>query len=168
MIQQLYLEMSKNKLKQHEELNLHIPKRSFYSFILFIIGLTLTIGMFYVIIDSWNFLGLESLGIETEYQLHDLMIIPLFIIQSILISFTVYSFVSIFKKLKTYEEEGLIYYITWIILAGIFFGILAGILVGILAGIILGILVGTILGILSGTIWGILAGILAGISEEIK
>jgi len=107
------MNLIKMKQKQHTEKYVHLPKRSLGFTILTIVLLFLTIGSFYITIDSWNVLELGSLecsGGSCNYQIHDLMIIPLILINYILIALTICSLVSIFKKLKSYNKEGLIFF----------------------------------------------------------
>jgi len=74
------------KQKQHTEKYVHLPKRSLGFKVLTIVLLFLTIGSFYITIVSWKFLDLGSLVCFKEscnYQIHDLMIIPLILVNYI-------------------------------------------------------------------------------------
>ena len=149
-------------MKQHEEINLHISKRSFYSILIFVTSLILTIGMFYIIIDSWKFLELGDLNIENNYQLYSLRIIPLFLIQYIFINLTICSFISIFKKLKSYKEDGLIagviYGLIWVLFVGLIGGLIGELVVGLIWGLIIGLIIGLIGGLINELIAGLLLG----------
>jgi len=155
--------MAKKQIQKHEKKYLHIPKRSFKFILLTLLLILITIGFTFVLIDSWNFLGLSFL--RGNSGLYQLMIIPMLIFYYILISLTICSFVSIFKKLKRYNEGG-------IILEAI-----SGLIVGTIIGVILGLICGlvskkTITGIIFGLSVilsvAIIAEIILGLQEEFR
>ena len=153
-----------NKTKQHEEKYIHIQKRSLTFFLLTIVLLALTIGSFKVTISSWSFLELG----ECDLHIYRLIIIPMLILDYILISLTICSSVSIFKKLKKWNEKGLIA----CLIAGLIVGLIGGLIVGLILFLILGLIAGLIkcliacliAGLIIGWIWGLIVGLI----EEFK
>ena len=153
-----------NKTKQHEEKYIHIPKRSLTFFLLTIVLLALTIGSFKITLSSWSFLELG----ECDLHIYQLIIIPMLILDYILASLTICSSVSIFKKLKKWNEEGLIA----CLIAGLIVGLIGGLIVGLILFLILGLIAGLIkcliacliAGLIIGWIWGLIVGLI----EEFK
>ena len=124
--------------EKHEQQYYHIPKgklRYIFSTIL-LIGLCF---LFYkVTLSSWNFLELGDLSCSEEfcdYSLYQLMILPIMLLDYLIISLTACSFFSIFKRLKKYEEEGLIFGL----IVGLIFGLIGGLIVGLIVGLIGGL-----------------------------
>jgi len=152
------------KLKQHTKE--YSFKRSLGFKVLTIVLLFLTIGSFYITIDSWNVLELGSLGCSKEscnYQIHDLMIIPLILINHILIVLTICSFVSIFKKLKSYNEEGSILSLFTFSIASLIIGLVLFSIAGLIASLIFGLIGGSIFGLIVSSIAGSIAGLIIGL-----
>ena len=155
-----------NKTKQHEEKYIHIQKRSLTFFLLTIVLLALTIGSFKITLSSWSFLELG----ECDLHIYQLIIIPMLILDYILISLTICSSVSIFKKLKKWDEGGLID----CLIAGLIVGLVLGLLVSMFAssigcsvlGLNFGLFVGLVLffDLIIGWIWGLIVGLI----EEFK
>ena len=152
-----------NKTKQYEEKYIHIQKRSLTFFLLTIVLLALTIGSFKITLSSWNFLGLGNLE-SYNYYPYQLIIIPMLILDYILASLTICSFASIFKKLKKWNEEGLIA----CLIAGLIVGLIGGLIVGLILFLILGLIAGLIkcliacliAGLIIGWIWGLIGGLI--------
>jgi len=139
----------KNKtIKEPEDINLHIRKRSAKYFLLSILMLGLNILNFLFLKYLWTFLELGNLKREISYQPIDLLIIYPIIQQYILLSLLIICIFSIFNKLKNYKEEELIY--------GIIVGLLVGFLYGLLVGFLYGLILGLIYGIIAGLIYGII------------
>ena len=131
-----------NKTKQHEEKYIHIQKRSLGFILLTLVLLALTIFSFQITISSLEFLGIDSLKCSEEvcsYYSYQLMITPMLILNYILASLTICSFVSIFKNLKRFNDRGLIY--------GLIHGWIIGLIVGLIVGLIGGLIVGWIGGL---------------------
>jgi len=150
--------VKENKLKQHEDKYYHIPKGRLRYIPITLILLVITIGSFYVLIDSWKFLGLgdlECLEDSCDYHLYQLMILPIIIWIYLTISLTICSFVSIFKNLKSYGEKGLIFGL----IGGLIFGLI-GLIVGLIYGLIYGLIVGLIYGLIYGLIGGLIFGLI--------
>jgi hypothetical protein len=138
--------MKTNNINKHEEIYIHLPKRAFKFTFLTIILVLLTIGSFLVTIDSWKFLELGSLECSSEscdYNLHQLLIVPILFLDYILIALSICSFVSMFKKLKSYSEDRLV---NWLI-AGLVVGLVVGLGVGLVAGLGVGLVAGLTLGL---------------------
>jgi hypothetical protein len=149
MKKQTKTEEMKQEIENHEEIYIHVPKRSFGFFFLTILLVGLTIGSFLVTIDSWKFLELGNRVCSEEicnYQPHDLLIIPILIINYILIGLSICSFASMFTELKSYEEKGLIW--------GLIVGLIVGLIWGLILGLIGGLIVGLIGGLIVGSIYG--------------
>ena len=145
--------MKTKTIKKHENKYLHISKRSFKYISITILLILITIGSFIILIDCWKFLELGSLFYEEDgYNLYQLMIIPILIINYLLISLTICSIVSMFKKLKSYKEHGLI--------LGLISGLIVGLIVGLIGGLISGLIGGLIGGLISGLISGLIIGLI--------
>ena len=137
----------KNKITNHEEKYLHSPKRALLYFLLTIILIGICVLFYKATYSSWIFLELGKLECSKElcsYFSHQLLIIPLLILDYIIISLTIISFCNIFKKVKRYDEEGLI--------RGLILGLIAGLMWGLIGGLIVGLIVGLIGGLIMGLI----------------
>jgi len=86
--------MKSKTINQHEEVYIHLPKQSFKFFLLTILLIALTIGSFYVTIESWTFLELGD--IEGDLEIYHLLICPILIFDAILIVLTLFSLISMF------------------------------------------------------------------------
>ena len=157
------MKMKEKQIKKHEEQYYHIPKgrlRYIFSTIL-LLGLCF---LFYkVTLSSWNFLELSSLECSEEfcsYFAHQLLILPLLILNYILISLTILSSISIFKKLKSYDEEGLIMGLIMGLIAGLIAGLIIGLIIGLIMGLIIGLIIGLIMGLIAGLILGLIMGLI--------
>ncbi|MFA7298148.1 MAG: hypothetical protein WC010_00735 [Candidatus Absconditabacterales bacterium] len=93
--------------------------------------------------------------IPKDTQTSDIYLIWAPISSYLIIGVSVCMIVNVFKKLKSYKENGLI--------LGFLVGILGGILGGLIMGLILGFIVGSIAGIIWGLIVGFIIGIIAGL-----
>ncbi len=153
-----------NKTKQYEEKYIHIQKRSLTFFLLTIVLLALTIGSFKITLSSWNFLGLG----ECDLHIYRLIIIPMLILDYILISLTICSSVSIFKKLKKWDEGGLIDCLIAGLIVGLVLGLLACLIVGLIDYLIAGLIVGLIKCLIVCLIVGLIIGLFVGLDEEFK
>jgi len=148
-----------NKTKQYEEKYIHIPKRSLTFFLLTIVLLALTIGSFKITLSSWNFLGLGNLE-SYNYYPYQLIIIPMLILDYILASLTICSFASIFKKLKKWNEKGLIACLIAGLIVGLIGGLIACLIGGLIVGLIKCLIACLIAGLIIGWIWGLIGGLI--------
>ena len=153
-----------NKTKQYEEKYIHIQKRSLTFFLLTIVLLALTIGSFKITLSSWSFLELG----ECDLHIYRLIIIPMLILDYILISLTICSSVSIFKKLKKWDEGGLIDCLIAGLIVGLVLGLLACLIVGLIDYLIAGLIVGLIKCLIVCLIVGLIIGLFVGLDEEFK
>ena len=148
--------MTKEKtIKKHEEEYYHISKERVKYIFFTLILVLLCIGMYNVLISSWNFLGLKYLKQEIFHS-YQLVIIPSIVLGYILISLTICSFVSIFKKLKSYKDDGLIYGLIW----GLIWGLIGGLIIELILGLILELIWGLIYGGIYGLIMGLILGLI--------
>ena len=145
-----------NKIKQHEEKYIHIQKRSLTFFLLTIVLLALTIGSFKVTISSGSFLELG----ECDLHIYRLIIVPMLILDYILASLTICSFASIFKKLKKWNEKGLIACLIAGLIVGLIGGLIACLIGGLIVGLIKCLIACLIAGLIIGWIWGLIGGLI--------
>jgi len=136
------------KQTKHEQEYLHLPKRSFKYILSTLVLILITIFSIKILISSWNFLELGDLSQKIFYS-YQLMILPLLVFIYVLISLTVCSFVNIFKKLKSYKEEGLIGGLIEGLIVGLFLGLIGGLIVGLFLGLIGGLVFGLVMGLIS-------------------
>ena len=133
----------KQEVAKHKSNYIHIPKPkglTIGKFFLTIFLAFLSTMNFLLIKLIWNHFNLgyvfakdsEMINYVIE-GIHLIVLYPL-VSQFILISLTVLSFVSLFKKLKSYDEEGLIS------------GLIVGLIVGLISGLIFGLIFGLIRG----------------------
>ena len=71
-----------------------------------------------------------------------------------------------FDKIKTYDEECLIYYLIVGLIIGLFFGLL-GLIIGLFFGLITGLITGLIVGLIIG-LFGLIIGLFFGLIEEFE
>jgi len=135
--------MKTKTTKQHEQEYYHIPKGRL-RFTLITLGLILlTIFFIFITIDSWKFLKLGNLECSKEfcnYYSYQLLIIPLLFLDCILIGLFVLNFVSIFKKLKDYNEDGLIDVLIYGLIIGLIIGLINGLIIGLIVGLFCGLI----------------------------
>ena len=155
----IYIQSKMNKqIQKHEEEYYHIPKGKLRYIFISLLFLVLLIGSIYVTYQSWIFLNLGSLECSEEfcnYEVYQLLIIPLLILDYLIVSLFICSVVSIFKKLNSFNETGLI--------VGLIFGLIGGLIVGLIIGLIVGLIIGLISGLVGGLICGLIGGLVAGL-----
>ena len=152
-------------LKQHEQKYYHIPKVKFKLLGLFLLVLTITIFWVYLSITKFGLFEIFSLGIE-QVTINNLQVIPDLIFNYLLISFTFICLVALIKggfdKLKSFDDEGLIY---WLIF-GLIFGLILGLIFGLIGGLIVGLIYWLIWGLIFWLILGLILGLIVGIIGE--
>ena len=104
----------------------------------------------------------QHFGNPTE-AIH-LSLIPLFIMESLLLSLTAVCLTAFFKggfsKLKRYDdEEGLIF--------GLVLGFVVGLIVGSIIGLAIEFMSGLIVGFISGLVGGLVGGLIVGLTGEL-
>jgi O-antigen/teichoic acid export membrane protein len=154
--------MKTNNINKHEEVYIHLPKRAFKFSFLTILLVLLTIGSFLVTIEGWKFLELDKIECSVEscnYNLHQLLILPILFLDYILIALFLLSFVSMFKKLKRFKEDELINGLIGGLILGLIFGLVGGLVVGSIGGLVVGLIGGLILGLIIGLIFGLITGL---------
>ena len=152
-------------LKQHEQKYYHIPKVKFKLLGLFLLVLTITI--FWVYLSITKFGLFEVFGLEPEQiTINNLQVIPNLIFNYLLISFTFICLVALikggFNKLKSFDDEGLIY---WLIF-GLIFGLILGLIFGLIGGLIFGLIYWLIWGLIYWLIAGLIVGLIVGLMES--
>ena len=152
-------------LNKHEQKYYHIPKCKFKLLGLFLLVLTFTI--FWVYLSITKFGLFEVFGLEPEQITRDnLQVIPDLIFNYLLISFTFICLVALikggFNKLKSFDDEGLIY---WLIF-GLIFGLILGLIFGLIGGLIFGLIYWLIWGLIYWLIAGLIVGLIVGLMES--
>ena len=140
---------SKHTLQNHKDNYIHIPKPSSVvigKFFCLIGLLFLNYFNFRLIITIYNYFDMGYIFATAEEVINytpefiDLIIIyPIFFQYLLVISFVIL-FVSMFKKLKSYNEKGLVFGLVFCLILGL----LAGLLAGLLGGLVLSLLTGLI------------------------
>jgi len=165
--------VNKNKqIKKHESEYYHIPKlkgNPWCILLTFIFGM-LSYFNFKLIISIFKFVDLANpfgdLFEESIKGVHQLIVIYPILFEYVFIILTLIFLVGIFKKLKRYNEEGLIVGLIWGLIVGLIVGI-AGLIGGLIVGLIAGLIGGLIAGLIAGLILGI-AGLIAGLVGELN
>ena len=158
---QLNKKIQQLELKLHEKKYIHIPMPSWKGFsklCLILFTAFLSIVNFILILRIWNDYNLgyvfvdESELINYAPRFADLIVLYPLLGEFILISLTIILFVSLFKELKSYDEEGLI--------GGLIFGLIGGLIGGLIFGLIGGLIGGLIIGLIFGLIIGLIGGLI--------
>jgi len=162
---QLNKKIEQLEIKLHTKKYIHIPMPSwkgFGKFSLMIISVLLSFFNFILIRNIWI---KENLGyvfaneeeiINYAPKFADLIVLYPLLGQFILISLTVILAVSLFKKLKSYDENGLIG------------GLIVGLIVGLIGGLIVGLILGLIGGLIGGLIVELIVGLIVGLTGELN
>ena len=123
---------------------------------------------FKLILNFWENYNLgyvfakESELINYSPKFADLIVLYPLVEEFILISLIIICFVSIFKKLKDYNEMGLISGLIF----GLIFGLINGLIIGLINGLIDGLIIGLIFGLIIGLIFGLISGLIFGLNRE--
>jgi hypothetical protein len=158
---QLNKKINQLELQLHTKKYIHIPMPSwkgFAKFIGFLGLLTLSFFNFMLIKLIWitNNLGyvFESKEELVNYtpKFIDLIILYPIVAQCFLISLTIILFVSLFKELKNYKEEGLIS----VLIIGLIYGLIIGLLIGLISVLLIGLISGLLIGLTSGLLIGLI------------
>lgn len=155
--------MTNKTLKKYEEEYIHIPKPKKRQ----VLGLTGSI--IFGLLSFFNFLIIKSIYVKFNLgyifaneeelvnytiEIFHLVICYPIIFEYIFISLTIISFVSMFKKLKSYKKNGLIN------------GLILGLITGLITGLICGFITGWIFGLIFGLIGGLIAWLIVGLLLE--
>jgi hypothetical protein len=140
-------------LKKHTEEYIHIRKPN-KRVLLGVLGTIIFSFLSYIFIKVLIELIIE---IPYNYVFTDLSMIPLTIFCYVLISLTIISFMSIFKKLKGYDESGLIYGLIFGLIFGLTFSLIFALIYGLIYGLIFyGLIYGLIYGLTFALIYGLI------------
>jgi len=138
---QLNKKIEQLEIKLHTKKYIHIPMPSWKGFgKLCLIGLMafLSVINFMLILRIWKDYNLGYVFASEEEMINyapkfvDLIVLYPLLGQFILISLTVILSVSLFKKIKSYDEAGLI--------GGLIFGLIVGLIGGLIGGLIVGLM----------------------------
>ena len=136
-LQKLEEENTRLKLKMHTKHYIHIPRPSWPSvgrFLAVMATLGLSIANFFLILFTWQLLELKNLDVDQTYSFTQLLILWPIIGEYLLISLTIISSIALIKgsftKLKSFDDEGLI------------FGLIGGLIISLIGGLIVGLIVG--------------------------
>ena len=168
---QLKSEINQLKLELHTKKYIHIPMPSWKGFgklILTLFTAILSYFNFMLILKIWEDYNLgyvfakQSEIINYSPKFADLIILYPLIGEYILISLTIIFAVSLFKKLKDYDERGLVRKLV----DGLIIGLIFGLIVGLIDGLIIGLIVGLIIGLIIGLVGGLVGGLYVGLEDE--
>jgi hypothetical protein len=141
----------KNKqIEQHEDLNLHIKKRTALGLVGTGLMSAVCYGWCLVLVDCWKFLGLD-----TPKSAYQLMFVPMLVIAFGLAGLLEYCVISIFRK---YSTDSLVY--------GLVVGPVFGLVFGLVVGLLYGLVVGLVFGLVVGLVYGLVVGLAAGLADE--
>jgi len=153
-----------NSINENEKNYISIPWASWLRFVLFLGSIALPVGCFYLIKILWIADNLGSLGKENITSISQIKIIPWFIIEYCLIGLVFICFTAWIKKgftnLKSFKNDGLIYWLIYWLIAGLIIGIIAWLIYGLIYGLIVWLIVWLILGLIAGLIVGLIAGLI--------
>ena len=127
--------------KQHEREYIHIPKTNknwFAKLGGFVFFLFLSIVNFKLILFLWKDLSLSNL-LDSAY-FNQLLVLYPFIGQYLFISLTIICVVGLFKRLNSYDEDGLIYELIYGLIGGLIYGLVVGLIGGLVVGLIYGLM----------------------------
>ena len=157
---QLNKKIKQLELELHTKKCIHIVKPSLAGvgrFSLMIVTAFLSYFNFLLIKSIWVTNNLGYIFASKEELVNyfpkfiDLIVLYPLIGEFILISLTIILAVSLFKKIKSYNEGGLI--------AGLIVGLIAGLMVGLIAGLMVALIVGLIFGLIIGLTIGLIGGL---------
>jgi Flp pilus assembly pilin Flp len=162
-IKQLESELIEAKIDNHSSEYIHIPKPNgiwcakFFGFLFTIFLAVMNFLLIKLIWVQFN-LGYVSAGEEelVNYtpKAIDLIVLYPLIAEYILIGLSICLFVSLFKEIKSFEEDGLIA------------SLIAGLIYGLIASLIAGLIVSLIYGLIVGLIASLIVGLIVGLGEE--
>ena len=145
---QLESEIDQLKLELHTKKYIHITMPSWKGFgklILTLLTATLSCFNFMLILKIWKDYNLgyifasPSEMINYSPKFADLIILCPIIGEYILISLTIIFTVSLFKKLKGYDEGDFVVELVWGLVGGLIWGLVSGLVVGVIYGVIIGV-----------------------------
>jgi hypothetical protein len=158
-------------LKKHTEEYIHIRKPN-KRVLLGVLGTIIFSFLSYIfikvlielIIEKQIFKPIEE--IPYNYVFTDLSMIPLTIFCYVLISLTIISFMSIFKKLKGYDESGLISYLIYGLIFGLTFSLIFALIYALIYGLISYLIYGLIFALIYGLTFVLIYGLIYWIEEK--
>jgi hypothetical protein len=170
-IKQLESELVDLKINKHKSDYIHIPKPNglwFGKFFAFIFLAFLSVMNFLLIKAIWLKFNLGYVFATEEewvnYTIEGFHLIVLYPLvgEYLFIALTIFTFVSLFKKLKSFDEAGLIVCLIF----GLIFGLIVCLIFGLIVGLIFGLIVCLILGLIFGLIVCLIIGLIVGLPEE--
>jgi hypothetical protein len=174
-IKQLESELIEAKIDNHSSEYIHIPKPNgiwcakFFGFLFTIFLAVMNFLLIKLIWVQFNlgyvFASEEELVNYTPKAI-DLIVLYPIIAEYILIGLSICLFVSLFKEIKSFKEDGLIVGLIGGLIVGLIFGLIAGLIYGLIVGLIGGLIVGLIFGLIAGLIVGLIGGLIYGLGEE--
>jgi hypothetical protein len=153
---QLESEIDQLKLELHTKKYIHITMPSWKGFgklILTLLTATLSCFNFMLILKIWKDYNLgyifasPSEMINYSPKFADLIILCPIIGEYILISLTIIFTVSLFKKLKGYDEGDFVVELVWGLVGGLIWGLVGGLIWGLVSGLVVGVIYGVIIGV---------------------
>jgi len=154
---QLNKKIEQLEIKLHTKKYIHIPMPSWKGFgNLCLTGLMafLSIVNFMLILRIWKDYNLGYVFASKEEIINyapkfaDLIILYPLLGQFILIGLTTILIVSLFKKLNSYDDDGLIVGLIVGLMYGLIFGLIVGLMYGLIFGLIVGLMYGLIVGLI--------------------
>ena len=151
-------QLERSPVKKHEDSYIHIPKPNriwFGKLFGFLFFTFLSVMNFLLIKSLWIKFNLEyvfdteGLGNYVIETFHLIVLYPL-VCEAIFIELSIIFFVSLFKKLKSYDEGGLISELIYCLICGLILGLIFGLIFGLIGGLISGLISGLILGLILG------------------
>lgn len=151
--------MENQNIREHILFMGKVPKRSVYSFILFILSLSFTYiqAIGYLIP---GFLEIKNLGIKSG-TINDIGLMWVPILAYLLISLNICLFINIFKKIKKCREVGFVF----VAISGLISGFLLGPIFGLITYLMEA---DFLIGLYNGIFAGFLVGLLGGLRGEFK
>ncbi len=158
--------MTKKQIQKHEEEYIHIKKSSFLP----LLGT--------ILFSLLAYLNLKLINWETiKYtftceECSDLVVSDLINIYPILGEYVLISLIAIsitaiikggYNKLKSFEEEGLIFGLIFGLIGGLISGLILGLIGVLILGLIFGLIGGLIIGLIIGLIFGLIGGLISGL-----
>ena len=164
-------------MKTKKQLGSEIDQLKLRKLILTLLTATLSYFNFMLILKIWKDYNLNyifavpSEMINYSPKFADLIILCPIIGEYILISLTIIFTVSLFKKLKDYNEKALIWGLYIGLVRGMRDGLIRGLMCGLVVGFALGPIVGLVVGVIIGlliSMCGLISGIIFGLDMEFK
>lgn len=142
-------------------MNFVIPKRSIWSFFALLGSIIFT----YFQAIGYLLPGYQEIAnLNENLSINDLGLMWVPVIMYLLIGLNVSLFVNIFKKLKRFEEKGLIGALTF----GLIVGLIGGFVGGLIFAFIDGLTIGLIFGLIGTLTFGLIFGLTLGLIGEFK